>query len=1349
VQFGNSTLTAEEEYSLKENKEEYLRWLNGGKIARASFSQERLWFLDQLGFGNQYHIPAIGEIEGLLNSAALERALNWILKKHESLRTQFRAIEGTALQYILPEATLSLEFVDSAESQNLTAESILQEFIERRFDLEKDLLFRVLLIRLNPSKHILCMNMHHIISDGWSMKVLVQDLQEAYDGFCKGEPPVLNLNKIQYSGFSSWQRERLKHESVYGKEISYWSKKLTGYADLELPTDFVRTSKNEGRGDSLGISLTSSLGERINQLAQQQRTTSFTIFTAAVFTVLSRYAQQNDICLGMPVANRNHEDLEQLIGFFVNTVILRIQREEETTVAQLLNQVHQTILEAQDHQELPVERILDVLKPERNLSRTPIFQVLISYTPYAVSSVKLGEATIRPVMPLSKVSKFDLTFSFTQQEDQSIFLAVEYSSELFQRKTIEYLCDAFQRIVDAFSLSPDEKISCLSILSKPQQEKIISDGIGLKQFIPAESIQELFAKQASRCPDQVAIESADFKLSYSELERRSTLLAGALAAKGILPGDRVAICMDRSIELIVGIFSVLKAGAAYVPLDSSYPEDRLLFMLEDSEAKVVLCDSSSIEKIKTLGAATQTIIIPNDLFFKDSTSVELPKIDVNNLAYLMYTSGSTGIPKGVMVSHQNVVNHNLAAIERYGLTVQDKVLQFSSSSFDIFVEEVFPTLLSGATLVMMNSALYRDHLYLKNLVKESSVTILNLPTAYWHTLSDEDFSTTQVRLVIIGGEQVNIAHARQWRMKNPSIELINTYGPTETTVISLWHSITESDLTLGEIPIGQLLPNTQALILDSNQQLVPDGTPGELYIGGSGVSQGYWKREELTRDRFIKNPFGEGIVYRTGDRVRRRSDGVWMFLGRMDQQAKIRGHRIEPGEVEAALLEISDVAAAAVLVLEENGNKQLAAFYAAAPGCVLDASSIKRSLTKKFPEYLVPTYLTEVDRIPLTENGKTDYKALAKTTSRAIAENVYVAPSTEEEKMLANIWQSLLPGIKIGAQDNFFHLGGHSLLAIQLVKKVEQQTGVIWPLTTVFENQILAEQAMLLHRWGITVGSIEQDSSSTYDTVRILRKEFCPEINIILPGMPGWVNGYQELAAALPGNGAVFGLELPGSLEGEPLNSIEAIAAYQLDRIKKIAQGKSVNFYAHSFGGTVLYELLRQLSQHEMNVQRVVLIDSFELIPYNLSNPVSKELFCFAFMKFTGLNESRVSKMKAILNESTSSNWEENIVRWTSLTLNIDQDIIQRLWKISKTSLTMSYSYDQRLPHSATLVKARGKYERNDWGMQHWQQCFYKTHWIESEGDHFSLIKNEFCEPWLKQLSEIENREKTNVTITL
>ena len=1359
IQLGSIPVSNEDKEALKLHKKSIIEYLHGSKVACLSFQQERLWFLDQLGYGFQYHVPGLGMIEGTLNAVALQQSIDFIIAIHESFRTNFKSIEGTPAKFVKPYVSLPIAYIDLSAlndaEKNHKKNTCVQAFIEQPFNLEEDVLFRICLIKLAENYHAMVMCMHHIITDGWSMKVLLQDIQYAYNCFCKGTAPDSAPLKLQYMGYSSWQKEALTDEKLTN-ELSYWKQQLAGYQDLDMPLDYTRPLNSTGKGNYIRFSVDKALGKKAKNSCKEKQISAFSLFTAAVYMLLNKYSRQNDICLGMPVANRSHTDLESIIGFFVNTVVIRINPAQTETLTgnDLLKLVNGVMVDAQDNQSLPIEKILEFLQPERNLGRTPIFQVLINYTPVSIDKIHLGDAVLTPSFDMeSQTSKFELTFTYNDFEDGRAEVFIEYSTDLYSDNTIERMALQLQKLMAFLVNDADKKITQVDVLSDTERKTILNDWNETSVDYPTHKcIHELFEEQANKTPHQPAIIAGTTKLTYTELNKKSTTLAVYLKNQGVQSNTLVGLCIHRSVDMIVALLAIIKAGGAYVPLDSSYPKDRIGYMLNDSGIDLILTDDSTRTIIKDYlpdkNIRLLSISESSEAVFSTNEILQV-KSSPENLAYVMYTSGSTGFPKGVMITHRNVVNHNLSVINAYKISPEDRVLQFSSISFDIFVEEVFPTLLSGAALVIMANQQFMDVNYVKETVASQGVSIMNLPTAYWNALAGENFSGTALRLVIIGGEKAELTYYQLWHTFNPTVEVMNTYGPTETTVISLLHKIEPEDIYGKTIPIGKPIGNTLAYVLDKNMQALPVGIPGELHIGGAGLAKGYFNKPLLTAERFVENPFKPGNkIYKTGDLVKWRSDGSLEYLGRTDEQVKIRGYRIEPREIEAVLLSCDGVKEAVIVAKPEQNGKQLVAFYTLKPNVNISAETIHSFLKGKLPDYMVPSYMKEMKAIPLTPNGKTDLKQLERETTQISSPKTYKEPQTESEKKIATIWQSLLGITRVSIYDNFFHLGGHSLKAIQVVREIEILFHKKVPLTVLFENPILHDLAFKIdstafEHTNTSDSSFEQKKSDVNKKENkqlgnhcliSLRETPGSAAYFIIPGMPGLVNGYLELAKSIPEGGQVYGLELPGCTAGEPLSSITEITTHHIELIKSVINNEEIHLIAHSFGGTILYEMLRQFDS-SLQIGTILLVDSFRLNPYDFSQLKNREQFCIGFTKYLGFNETTVNNVLTAFQQSTEINWEENSVQQIASDLNVDKEIILRLWNTVKTSMSISYTYNQTLHQKAKLVVAKADITARI-NEEQWSQCFTDTEVIYSDADHFSIVKQPYCEIWLKEIFE-------------
>ena len=857
----------------------------------------------------------------------------------------------------------------------------------------------------------------------------------AYEGYSNGNSVSVIPLEIQYTGYTVWQKQVVSGAKT-ASELDYWKKQLTGYQDLDMPLDHPRPAQISGDGSYLRFKMNKEQVQAMSTISKARRMTPFTLFMAAVYLLLRKYSSQKDICMGMPVANRNNRDIEDIVGFFVNTVVMRINPTEDQplTIDDLLSQVHKVIVDGQDNQNLPIEKIIDFLKPERDLSRTPIFQVMINYTPVIAGKTKMGDCTIEPSMDFdSQSSKFDLTFTYNEYEaDGRAEVFIEYSTDLYATNTVTRMYAHLERIIDAFLQPENKRIKDIELTDAEERQKVVEDWNNTQTDYPKQKcIHQLFVEQALFQPNNTAVVFKYQQLSYAELDQQSTQLAIYLQAQGIKPDNLVAICLERSLNMIVAVLGILKAGGAYLSIDLNYPDERIEFMLEDSKAQLLITQSSLegwLSKIshKLLLLDTQWESIKPE---KAELKVQ---VQSSHLAYVIYTSGSTGKPKGVMIEHHSVVNHNLAVINAYGITANDNVLQFSAISFDIFVEEVFPTLLSGATLVLLEGDKFTDVAYVKETIHKKQISLINLPTAYWNTLIDEQFDEQYLKRVIIGGEKAETESYRTWHKNNPTIDVINTYGPTETTVISLLHPIDRKLRADQQIPLGKPLANTQAYILDENLKPLPVGMPGELHTAGAGLARGYLNQPKLTQERFIANPFSDNSfsdnrmdrLYKTGDLARWLDNGNIEFVGRVDNQVKIRGFRVELGEIEKVLSILQGIQLAVVIAKKLQGNNQLIAYYTTDDGVELQTEELAKELGDSLPDYMVPATFIHLDNIPLTEHGKVDRNTLQKRQVKLTSSQDYLVPETELEQKIALIWQELLEVDKVGLNDNFFDLGG-------------------------------------------------------------------------------------------------------------------------------------------------------------------------------------------------------------------------------------------------------------------------------------------------------------------------------------
>ncbi|MBD8093605.1 non-ribosomal peptide synthetase [Pseudomonas fluorescens] len=1031
-----------------------------------SYAQERQWFLWQLDpHSSAYHVPSALRLKGPLDRSALQRAFDTLVARHDSLRTHFKQEAECTVQVVSPQARieLALQLTDQAQLK-----SRVEALVAQPFDLRQGPLMRVSLLRLAQDEHVLVLVQHHIISDGWSMQVMVDELVQLYTAYSQGQALQLPAMPIQYADYAKWQRDWME-AGEKARQLDYWRELLGGEQPvLELPFDQQRPAVPSHRGARLYIALPTPLLDDLKSLAQRQGVTLFMLLLASYHALLHRYSGQRDIRVGVPIANRNRVETERLIGFFVNTQVLKAEIDAQTTVAQLLQQVKQRALEAQAHQDLPFEQLVEALQPERSLSLSPLFQVAFNHHISQASEhlQRLAQLDMSPVSWDETAAHFDLTLDIEESRDQ-LSASLSYATDLFDASTIERMARHWQNLLQAMVADQQQNIGQLHLLDSEEQQHILQLWNQTDAGFSAERlVHELFADRARENPNAVAVKFDTQTLTYGELDRQANRLAHALIARGVGPEVRVAIAMPRSAEIMVAFLAVMKAGGVYVPLDIEYPRDRLLYMMQDSRAKLLLSHSSALAQLPVAeGLETLAIDRTEDWTGYSETAPSI-NLDGDNLAYVIYTSGSTGMPKGVAVSHGPLVAHIIATGERYETGPADCELHFMSFAFDGSHEGWMHPLINGASVLIRDDSLWLPE-YTYAQMHRHNVTMAVFPPVYLQQLAEHaerDGNPPNVRVYCFGGDAVaQASYDLAWRALKPTY-LFNGYGPTETVVTPLlWKARRGDPCGAVYAPIGTLLGNRSGYVLDSQLNLQPIGVAGELYLGGEGVARGYLERPALTAERFVPDPFGKpgSRVYRSGDLTRGRADGVVDYLGRVDHQVKIRGFRIELGEIEARLREQDAVGETVVVAQEGPAGKQLVAYVV--PATVqLDHTafrdSLRRALKTRLPDYMVPTHFMFLDQMPLTPNGKLDRKGLPEPDASLMQQH-YVAPQTELEQQIAAIWAEILHLPRVGLDDNFFEVGGHSLLAIQITSRVQAELGLEVPLVEVFQTETLRAYA--------------------------------------------------------------------------------------------------------------------------------------------------------------------------------------------------------------------------------------------------------------------------------------------------
>uniref|UniRef100_UPI0035C78745 non-ribosomal peptide synthase/polyketide synthase n=1 Tax=Pseudomonas allii TaxID=2740531 RepID=UPI0035C78745 len=1032
-----------------------------------SYAQERQWFLWLLDpESTAYHVPSALRLKGRLDLDALQRSFDALVARHESLRTHLHQGDEQTVQVILPQARVEIALRQSDEAQ---VKAQVESEIARPFDLQAGPLLRATLLRLSDDEHVLVLVQHHIVSDGWSMQIMVDELVQLYSAYSQGQEVQLPALPIQYADYARWQREWMD-AGEKDRQLGYWQALLGGEQPvLELPFDHQRPAEQSHRGARLFVELPPALVADLKGLAQREGVTMFMLLLASFQALMHRYSGQEDVRVGVPIANRNRVETERLLGFFVNTQVLKADIDEQTSVLQLLQQARRRALEAQDHQDLPFEQLVEALQPERSLSLNPLFQVMFNHQTEArlgATEHQLSTLRVEGMEWTSQTAHFDLDLDVHEGTD-GIWATLGYATDLFNASTIERMARHWQNLLQAMVADQQQPISQLNLLGEDEQQHILrlwnqADA----GFSAGRLVHQLVADRARENPDAVAVKFDAQTLTYGELDRQANRLAHALIARGIGPEVRVAIAMPRSAESMVAFLAVMKAGGVYVPLDIEYPRDRLLYMMQDSRAQLLLTHTRALQQLPIPDGLDSLAIDRTEEWAGFSDTDPQVQLDGDNLAYVIYTSGSTGLPKGVAVSHGPLVAHIIATGERYETSPADCELHFMSFAFDGSHEGWMHPLINGASVLIRDDSLWLPE-YTYQQMHRHSVTMAVFPPVYLQQLAEHaerDGNPPKVRVYCFGGDAVaQASYDLAWRALKPTY-LFNGYGPTETVVTPLLWKARKGD-PCGAVyaPIGTLLGNRSGYVLDAQLNLQPIGVAGELYLGGEGVARGYLERPALTAERFVPDPFGKpgSRVYRSGDLTRGRPDGVVDYLGRVDHQVKIRGFRIELGEIEARLREQDNVGESVVVAQEGPTGKQLVAYVVPADANLADQAelrdTLRRALKTRLPDYMVPTYFMFLAQMPLTPNGKLDRKGLPQPDASQM-QQAYVAPRSELEQKIAGLWADVLRLPRVGLNDNFFELGGDSIISIQVVSRA-RQAGIRFTPKDLFQHQTVQSLA--------------------------------------------------------------------------------------------------------------------------------------------------------------------------------------------------------------------------------------------------------------------------------------------------
>jgi amino acid adenylation domain-containing protein len=1168
-------------------------WRRNAETAVLSFAQQRLWFVDQLEPGQAvYHVHCALRLTGTLHKQHLQAVLNEIVRRHQTLRTVFTMRDGAPIQRINPPSPVPLKIARIARTE---LQSEMEAEASRPFALGNDLMLRAALYECEPDEHVLQLTLHHIASDAWSLELLLDECLRLYDDFSHGRRSSLPELPMQYSDFAVWQREAMQAAHLQS-HLNYWRQKLTGAPDaLNLPIETAAPAVPSNRGATCALLLDRALFQSLSRLAQEQNATLFMVLLAGFKVLLHRYSGQEDIVVGSPISRRTETQTERLIGFFLNTLVLRTDLSGNPSVLDALQRVRETALDGYVHQAVPFEKLVEELQPQRDPRRTPFFQVMFTCQEAPKALPTLESLRVERLEFELGVAPFDLTL-LARVTERGLLLEFEYKTELFSRETMERMAGHFRTLLEAIAQDPLQHIGTLPLLTAAEQKQLLHEFNRSEQDEPAaHCVHELFEQHAARSPDAIAIKFGAHRLSYRELNERANQLAHFLRASGVGIETRVAICTERSFETIIGVLGILKAGGAYVPIEPDEPLERLALKLKDSGVTMLL---------------TQRVLAPSlpkecpKIIWLDADYAAIARhpranpgsgVRPENLIYVIYTSGSTGAPKGVMLEHRALVTHSLAFARRFGLGPEDRVLQFAPLSFDVSAEEIFPTLITGGTLVLRPAGLAVAIRDFHPFIEHEKLTILNLPTPYWGQwiaeIEERRLSLPpSLRLVVVGSDSVTAEQFGRWKkIAAPHVRWCNAYGTTEATITATIYE-PGPDESPASVPVGRPIANTRVHILDARQQLVPIGVPGEIYIGGGEVARGYLKRPDVERLRFVPDPFSRrpaARLNRTGDLGRWRADGNIEFLGRRDNQVKIRGFRIELGEIESALLQMPWVKEAVVAAREDNpGEKRLVAYFVpteSEPAALI--GKLQQALKSKLPSYMMPAAFVPLAELTLLPSGKVDRKALpAPSLSRPELQEEFAPPSDSLEEKLVNIWRQVLGVEQVGVNDNFFNLGGHSLLAVRLFAEIEKLTGWNLPLLSLFQSPTIKQLAEVIRRM--------QSEKRRSSILPVQPHGTRPPLFLVHGAGGGMLWGYANLSRHLGPDQPVYVFNSRGMDGLDEFATIDEMAAQYVRELREFQPQGPYYLGGYCFGGEVAFEMAQQLTAQGQRVAMLAVINA-------------------------------------------------------------------------------------------------------------------------------------------------------------
>ncbi|HEV2147673.1 MAG TPA: amino acid adenylation domain-containing protein, partial [Longimicrobiaceae bacterium] len=1305
-----------------------------------SFAQQRLWFIDQLHPGSSaYNVAFPLRLHGRLDVAAMRRALTALADRHEVLRTVFGTVDGAPVQVVRPPAEVAFPVMDlrgpAEEAREREARRLVAEESARGFDLASGPLMRAGAVRVAEEEWVLLFTLHHIVSDGWSMEVLVREVSALYAAFAAGEEPSLPELPVQYADYAVWQRAWLSGD-VLQEHLAFWRESLAGAPPLlELPTDRPRPAVAGYAAGASGFELGAEATAALRALARREGATLFMTLLAAWQLLLSRYAGQEDVVVGTPVAGRDRLETEGLIGFFVNTLVLRTDLSGAGSFRELLHRVRETTLGAYQHQELPFEKLVEELGTGRSLAHTPLFQVMFTHRADTGEELRLGGARVEGIGGAGGTVKFDLLLTQVEAED-TIQGHLAYRADLWEAGSMERLLEHYVRILEEVGAHPERKPAELSLLGAAERTRVLEAWNDTAADRPRACVHEQVAAQAARSPDAPAVVSDAETLTYAELEGRANRLAHHLRALGAGPEARVGLLLERGAATVVAVLAILKAGAAYVALDPAHPDERLRFVLADAGAQAVITCSRLAGRLGGFGGAVVCLDADAEAVSRRPGTPPESGVGPRSLAYVIYTSGSTGTPKGVLLEHGGLSNY-LRWFDETVLGPEGFVLPLVSRlTFDAHVRQLFPPLLRGeAVRVLPEAAATDPGALLRAISTGERVSFGGVPSLWSAMLelvsSGHAAKPAGLKAVLLGGETLPPELAERTFAHFPDVALWNHYGPTEATVNTAVARVRPG----AAVGIGRPIANVRVYLLDGEGGPVPAGVPGELYVGGDGVARGYLGQPGRTAERFLPDPFAPvpgARMYRSGDRARWRLDGELEYLGRVDEQVKVRGFRVEPGEIEAALERHPGVRQAAVAAREDTpGQKRLVAYVVAEPGAAAPPEELRAHLAARLPEYMVPAAFVPMEVLPLTRNGKLDRRALpAPEWSPGEA---YVAPRTPAEEMLCGIWAEVLQRERVGVRDDFFALGGHSLLAVRLLARVEQLTGKRVTVAELFAGPDVERMA----------AALSTDSVRESSTLVPIRTGGTARPLFFVHAAGGNVLGYADLARHLGAGQPFYGLQARG-VDGDeaPRTTVAEMAADYLAAVRTVQPEGPFRLGGWSMGGMVAFEMARQAEAAGQRVELLVLVDppspGRRAVPTEADEPG----LLASFARHLGLPLERIAlSPEEILRHGPGERlrraWEAARAG-DALPPELDFARFRRLWTVFRTNVAASRAYRPgRATADVLLVQAEDRTTPAAADAALWTALTTGT--VRSAtlpGDHFTLLREPHVGALASRLAE-------------